>query len=197
MDLNYLFRMPIDGTAMQKMWQPGELDRPTVRVISLQEILLGKMLAFLDRRAVRDVWDLANLPVVAEEITALNRFRSWFIALSAILDHPLTKYTRHRIEVRVTDRAIAEQLAPMLIAEAPLQPKILMEESWAAMSHLMKLREREVEYIDSIQGGALHSELLFPHNPEEAERVVAHPAILWKLVNVRTHLKKRSRGTRG
>ncbi len=191
-DLNYLFRMPIDGTEMQKMWQPGELDHPAVRVISLQEILVGKMLAYLDRRAVRDVWDLANLPVEAGEITVSNRFRSWFIALSAILDHPLSKYTRKRIETYFTDRLIAEQLAPMLITEAPFQPKTLVEESWDAISHLMKLKEKEVEYIESIQHGVFHPELLFPHNPEEAERAAAHPAILWKLLNVRTHMKKRS-----
>lgn len=190
-DLNYLFRMPIDGTAMQNMWQPGELDRPTIRVVSFQEILLGKMLAYLDRRAVRDVWDLANLPKAAEEITLSHRFRSWFIALSAILDHPLTRYTRDRIEEYITDRAIAEQLVPMLMTKSPLQPKNLMEGSWAALSHLMKLEEREAEYIDALESGALHPEFLFPDNPEEAERVAAHPAILWKLVNVRNHMKKR------
>ena len=190
-DLNFLFRMPIAGTAMQKMWQPGELDRPKVRVISLQEILLGKLLAFLDRSAARDVWDLANLPVQAEEITASNRFRAWFIALSAILDHPLTKYTRNRIEAHATDRAIAEQLAPMLMGEASLHSGALVEQSWASISHLMTLTERETEYIDSIQRGALCSELLFPDNPEEAQRVTEHPAILWKLVNVRAHLARR------
>ncbi|MDP2645945.1 MAG: hypothetical protein Q8P24_13480 [Desulfobacterales bacterium] len=31
--------------------QVGELDRPTVRVVSLQEIIAGKLLAFLDRSA--------------------------------------------------------------------------------------------------------------------------------------------------
>ena len=189
-DLNYLFRMPIDGTAVQNMWQPGELDAATIRVISFQEVLLGKMLAYLDRRAVRDVWDLANLPKAAEGIALSNRFRSWFIALSAILDHPLTRYTRDRIEEHVTDRIIAEQLIPMLMKDAPLQPKILMERSWAALSHLMTLEEKEAEYIDALENGALHPELLFPHNPEEAERVALHPAILWKLINVRTHMKK-------
>jgi len=44
-DLNFLFRMPIDGTTTQKMWQPGELERPAVRTVSLQEILVGKLLA--------------------------------------------------------------------------------------------------------------------------------------------------------
>ena len=190
-DLNFLFRMPIAGTEMLEMWQPGELDRPTVRVINLLEILLGKLMAFLDRSAVRDVWDLANLPAQAEETTTSDRFRSWFIALSAILDHPLTQYTRNRIEIRVTDRAIVEQLVPMLMGEEPRQPTALVDQSWASISHLMTLTKRETEYIDSIQRGALCPDLLFPENPEEAQRVTEHPAILWKLLNVRAHLAKR------
>jgi hypothetical protein len=46
-----------------------------------------------------------------------DRFRSWFIGLSAILNHPLTAYTRDLIEKRITDRVVAEQLAPMLIRQ--------------------------------------------------------------------------------
>ncbi len=44
LDLNFLFRMPIDGTTTQKMWQPGELERPKIRTVSIQEILVGKLL---------------------------------------------------------------------------------------------------------------------------------------------------------
>ncbi len=79
---------------MQEMWQPGELDRPVVRMVSLEEILVGKVLAFLDRSAARDAWDLANLTALARETAASSRFRSWFIALSAILDHPDDKAER-------------------------------------------------------------------------------------------------------
>ena len=103
----------------------------------------------------------------------------------------MTQYTRNRIEIRVTDRAIAEQLVPMLMGEEPRQPTALVDQSWASISHLMTLTKRETEYIDSIQRGALCPDLLFPENPEEAHRVTEHPAILWKLLNVRAHLAKR------
>ena len=29
-DLNFLFRMPIAGTELRELWQPGELDRPSI-----------------------------------------------------------------------------------------------------------------------------------------------------------------------
>lgn len=191
LDVNYLFRLPIAGTEKQELWQPGGLDRPSVRVVSLEEILVGKVLAFLDRSATRDAWDLANLADNAKEAMASARFRSWFIALSAILTHPLGKYTRQRVETGIDENAVTEQLAPMLMADAKLQPENLVEQSWAAISHLMELTESEEEYIAGIHRGELFTELLFPDRPEDARQAAAHPAILWKLVNVRDHLAKK------
>ena len=46
--------MPMDGRTTQKMWQPGELERPVVRTVSLQEILVGKLRAYLNRSAAHD-----------------------------------------------------------------------------------------------------------------------------------------------
>lgn len=190
-DLNFLFRLPIAGTMTQEMWQPGELERPTVLIVSFQEILVGKLLAYLDRIAVRDAWDLAYLPVQAKEVMISERFRSWFIALSAILDHPLTTYTRDLIEKRITDHTVTEQLAPMLIGQAaPLQPSDLIERSWAIIYPFMMLSDKEAKYIASIQHGELYPELLFMDDPEEGKRMALHPAILWKLVNVRDHLAR-------
>ena len=92
-DLNFLFRVPIAGTEQGELWQPGELDRPEVRAVSLQEIVVRKMLAMLDRGAVRDVWDLANLPAPANDVVGLSSFRTRFMALAAIVDHPLPAKT--------------------------------------------------------------------------------------------------------
>jgi len=188
-DLNFLFRMPIAGTTTQKMWQPGELERPTVRIVSFQEILVGKLLAYLDRSAARDAWDLAHLPVQAQEVMTSERFRSWFISLSAILDHPLTTYTRDLIEKRITDHTVTQQLAPMLMGQTdPLQPSDLIEGSWGVICPFMMLSNNEAKFIASIKKGELYPELIFTDDLEEGKRMAQHPAILWKLFNVRTHL---------
>jgi len=191
LDLNFLFRLPIAGTMTQEMWQPGELERPTVRIVSFQEILVGKLLAYLDRSAARDAWDLAYLPIQAKEVMISERFRSWFIALSAILDHPLMTYTLDFIEKRITHRSVAEQLGPMLIGQtASFQPSDLIERSWAIISPFMMFSDNEAKYISSIQHGEVYPELLFMDDSEEGKRVALHPAILWKLVNVRNHLAR-------
>jgi hypothetical protein len=96
-----------------------------------------------------------------------------------------------RLEKRITDRIVAEQLTPMLIVPAaPLQPNILIERSWRIISPFMKLGDNEVKYIASIQQGEFYPELLFTDDPEEGKRLALHPAILWKLLNVRAQLAK-------
>lgn len=189
-DLNFLFRVPIAGTEQGELWQPGELDRPKVRAVSLQEIVIGKMLAMLDRGAVRDVWDLANLPAQANVVKRVPSFRSWFIALSSILNHPLYTYTRSRLEALITERAVVEQLAPMLAVDVPPRANDLVEQAWVVLSEFMTLRPNEADYIASIERGELRPELLFPDDPETAQRLAKHPAILWKVTNVRAHLAR-------
>jgi predicted nucleotidyltransferase component of viral defense system len=194
LDLNFLFRVPIAATRKGELWQPGELDRPEVRMISLQEIVIGKMLAMLDRGAARDVWDLANLPEPANDVRGLPSFRAWFIALSAILDHPLPTYTLNRLEGLVTQRAVVEQLAPLLSVDAPLRAEDLVKPTWAEISEFLTLKPNESSYIASIERGEVHPEMLFVDDPEAAQRLAEHPAILWKVANVRAHLKKRRPG---
>lgn len=107
------------------------------------------------------------------------------------MDHPLTTYTRDLIEKRITNRTIAEQLVPMLIGQAaPLKLSDLIEHSWVVIYPFLMHSDNEAKYIASIQHGELYPELLFGDDPEEGNRMALHPAILWKLFNVRDHLEQ-------
>lgn len=194
-DLNFLFRMPICGIEERSLWQPGELDRPRIRVVSLEEVLIGKFLALLDRGAVRDAWDIAYPPPSTDEILQSMRFRRWLIALSAILEHPLSTYSRARLEVGMSERDIAERLSPMLASAAPLRIE-LIDRAWNALDRFLNLEPNEEAYIAAIKQGELKPELLFPDNQEEAGHVATHPAILWKLQNVRNYLARPARQKR-
>ena len=188
-DLNFLFRLPIAGTEFRDLWQPGDLDQPRVRVVSLEEILIGKFLALLDRGAVRDAWDIAYPPPPAAEILPSVWFRRWFIALSAVLEHPLSTYTHERLDAGMTDQAIAERLAPLLSVPMPVR-KELIDRAWHALGGLLSLETNEMAFLTTVQRGELTPELLFPDNQEEAARLAAHPAILWKIQNVRSYLAR-------
>jgi hypothetical protein len=197
MDLNFLFRLPIAGTQLREMWQPGELDRPRIRAVSLEEILIGKLLALLDRGAPRDVWDVANLPDAAKDVLRSPMFKAHFIALAAVLDHPLPSYTRDRLEALVSERSIAEHLSPTLAKTETLQVSDLIERAWKVVKMFLPLGKNEQDYIHAIQEGKVRSDLLFPEDSEETTRMAAHPAILWKVANVREHIHKGAKKGKG
>jgi Nucleotidyl transferase AbiEii toxin, Type IV TA system len=47
--INYLHRLPLDAAATMALWQHGELNQPSVHAVGLSELLVGKLLALLDR----------------------------------------------------------------------------------------------------------------------------------------------------
>lgn len=196
-DLNFLFRLPFAGTKMRILWQPGDLDRPQVGSVGDTELLVGKLLALLDRGAARDVWDVANLPEAAVKVLKSSRFRVHFIALAAILNYPLPTYTRDRLKHLVSDRAVVEHVAPLLNTIPPPRAKDLVEQAWAILEPLLSLEANEEAYLAAINEGELRPELIFPKDSEEASRLAQHPAILWKVANVRAHLAREGRKIKG
>jgi predicted nucleotidyltransferase component of viral defense system len=184
-DLNFLFRLPIAGAAHGVLWQPGGLDRPKVRIVSKAEILIGKILALLDRGALRDIWDLANLPPNLKPVLRDPMFRPCLLALSAILDHPIHMYAKARLTSLAKAQNIGDQLAPMLIQRIDVEVEKIIDQSWQTVSEFITLKQNEKAYLDWIDKGELRLELLFPKNEEEAGRLAEHPVLAWKMENVR------------
>jgi predicted nucleotidyltransferase component of viral defense system len=190
-DVNYLFRLPLAGTVTKDLWQPGDMDRPTVTLVSLEEILAGMLLAFFDRCAPRDLWDLAHLPEAAQPVANSSSFRAHFLAMSVILDHPVNTYGSDRAERGVTERAMADQLVPMLIAgEAPNRTALIVA-AWGFAARFVALAPNEEAYVAAVGAGELALEHLYPSTPQEVARLAQHPALLWKITNVREHLNRR------
>jgi hypothetical protein len=108
------------------------------------------------------------------------------VALSATLPHPLYSYGRDRLE-RVTDEAVHEQLDPMLVPQARRSAQELREQAWSVAGPFTALSDAERDFVDGLHAGMLRPELLFADNPALAVRLETHPALLWKLDNVRRH----------
>ena len=189
-DLNYLFRAPLDDPAPLELWQPGDLDRPSVRAVGIDEILIGKVLALLDRSSPRDAWDIAMLAPATGAALSTPRLKRRFVALTATLDQPLATFGRARLETALTDQAVAAQLIPMLAAGSRPSAATLVEEAWTAIAPLLQVDADETAYLAAIEAGDLRPELLFADDPALAARLAEHPALQWKVANVRRHLGK-------
>ncbi len=187
-DLNFLFRQHIGDPDPRALWQPGGLDRVPVKVVSLTELCIGKLLALLDRAAPRDAWDVARLPGLAGDLLRSRRFRAGFLAMATVLDHPVHTYTWERFRSRLSDRIIRDQLLPMLARGATPTAEILAEHAWSVVAPLVDLSTDELEFAQAVQHGELRLELL--HDPY-ALLLERHPAIAWKLQNVASHLARK------
>ena len=189
-DLNFLFRVSLGDTEFRHLWQPGELDRPAVRTVGSEELIAGKLLALFDRAAVRDAWDITHLPGHLARIVDSQAFRARFIAMSVTLEHPLNTYSRSRFEKLVTERVITEQLLPMLVRGIRVEANHLVEQTWQTAGKFVRLAAAEEEFVSAVYRGELLPQLLFPHDQVECDRIGRHPAILWKVANVRTYRER-------
>lgn len=188
-DLNFLFRIPLGKVTTRPLWQPPGVACPDVRVVPLEELFAGKLRATLDRAMPRDLFDTIRLPGYGAGLWDSQQLRRVHVALAATLPRPLYQYGQDRFE-RVTDRSIEQQLAPMLHADEQPVASELKAQAWSVMKPLVTLDEAEREYIDRVHAGELSPELLFPDDEDMANRLARHPALLWKIENVRRHLSK-------
>ena len=191
LDINYQWRTPLAGLRVMELWQPEGLDRPRVTVVADEELWVGKLLAFLDRTAPRDAWDVSRLPLIAAGLSESPALHRWLVALSFILDHPLETYDRTRLERRLTSDAIESQLHPMLAAGDRPDPAALLAQAWSVVESLVTLMPAEAEFIRRAQKADIDASLVFPDHPDDARRFETHPQVVWKLRNLQQHLARK------
>lgn len=198
-DLNFLLRVPLAPTARRELWQPGELERPSLVCVAVDELLIGKLCALLDRGAARDAWDVANLAPEVSAAFGQALFRKRFVALAGTLDHSPESYRQERLEGRLTQSAIDSELVPMLARGGAILAEDLASRAWNRVAPLLVLSDSERRFIARLEAGELRTELLFADDPDEARRMSAHPALLWKARNALEHRERTgpSRPTKG
>ena len=101
------------------------------------------------------------------------------------LPHPLHSYLGH-LTPRLTPQQVRDQLHPMLFQDQEPRVEKLIQIAWPLVEPLLQLTPAEQEYVDRLQRGELLPELLFPEDPELAERVRRHPVLQWKAQNAAT-----------
>jgi hypothetical protein len=80
----------------------------------------------------------------------------------------------------------------MLATGEPPNVNDLVREAWAVVEPLMKLAANEKAFFDAIQAGDLRPDLLAGQEQSLVDRIGRHPAILWKIQNVREHKARKT-----
>ena len=182
-DVNFLHRVPLVAPVEQGGWTPDEDYPCRAVVVGTEETLAGKVLALLDRGAPRDVYDVTAVSTGSFSYEA-GLFRSLFIALSGVLDRPVTSYpVPHR--ATLTQAELEKALAPVLRLGDRPDLASLGRSITPVVSPLVTLSDDEREYVERIQWGEFRPELVVKDHPELLERVQRHPGLLWKAENGR------------
>jgi predicted nucleotidyltransferase component of viral defense system len=182
-DLNYLFRVPLIDPETRSAWTPDPDFPCEARIVSREEVMAGKLLAFLDRVAARDLYDVATF-TVAPAAYDLSVLRRLVVALSGVLPRALSAYNARHLD-RFTQRSMDEDLAPMLRSGETPSVQTLKARAEVLLGQVLGLSASESEYVNRIQWGEFLPELLATDQPELLARLRAHPALLWKVENAR------------
>lgn len=185
-DLNFAHRLPLAPLRRAEMWQPGEVIRPQLQLCGREEVASGKICAFFDRRKPRDLYDVIRLPRSCHGFWETPEFRALVIAFTGILDHPLSSYTRERLE-QVRDTDIRAELVPMLGRSENIDRNTLLTDAWSAVERFGSLTPPEQDFVDQLQRGELRLDLLDSLDAEGRERLERWPPILWKIRNAAAH----------
>jgi hypothetical protein len=182
-DLNYMFRVSLGEPTVREGWTPDPDFPCRARIVGTEEVLAGKTLALLDRIVARDLFDVATVAAQPPPHDPVL-FRTVFVSLSGILPRPLSEYRVRHLEA-FSEAGVDVELGPMLHRHA--RPTIHDLRGrvgpWLAERLLLSVPERE--YVERLQWGEFKPELLVGDQPALLSRLLAHPALLWKLENAR------------
>ncbi len=187
-DVNYLYRLPLGEPKALGLWQPPTFEQPVISIVGTEELASGKLVAFFDRVAPRDVYDVGHLSSLPN--WGSTRMRQVFLAMSASLPHPIHTYGRDRLARLLTPR-VEKELSPMLARSEKIDTDLLMERAWSTVQPLLELSSEEKEFVDRVNGGELEPALIAAGDAVFASLLIRHPAVLWKVENARRRRAKR------
>ena len=154
------------------------------------ELAAGKLAALLARGASRDLFDARQL--LGEEVLDADKLRLAFVVYSGINRVDWRGVSSDAVTTTVTD--VKQQLLPMLRHDVRPAPRdvegwtrVLIEQTRALLSAVLPLADRELAFLDRLNGqGEIEASLLTTDTALQ-RRITAHPGLQWKALNVKKH----------
>jgi len=187
-DVNYMARQPLFGIARMDSVPVGEVCAQGVAVLDIHEIVAGKLVALVDRRAARDLFDARRILSIDGlewrqikpaflAIGAAGR-RDWRTAsLSAIAADP--KEIRRKLAICLPRAYFAgKESAENWIAQTVALCR-------KQLAFLFDLTDNERTFLDGILDRGEIDTGLLDATPELRSRIAAMPMLAWKCLHVR------------
>lgn len=189
-DLNFLLRVPLWPVVTRDLRSVGSYQATAIPVLDDHELAAGKPAALLSRQASRDLFDAHQLLTVQKLDPA--KLRLAFVLCGAM---NRKDWRTVRIDdVGVDASELEDQLAPLLsesslgrITDRNAWAEKIIAECCTALSVVLPMDASQLKFLDRLLDAGEIDPSLLTDDADVRGRIVQHPALLWKALNVRQH----------
>ena len=193
LDMNYMVRQPLFGAARMASRPFGNIQADGVLVLDLHEIVAGKIIALVDRRAARDLFDARRILSIksldwrwikaAVLAMGVGGRRDWrTVSVDAINGNS------HEFRQKLAIRLPHDRFVGMGEVDAWIEETVaLCREKFA---FLFALSANERAFLDSVLDKGEVNAGLLDVEPEIQARIEAMPMLAWKSLNARKRHKQ-------
>jgi predicted nucleotidyltransferase component of viral defense system len=194
-EVNYLYRVPLYDLTCRDSHASLPIQATNVLTVNDYELAAGKLTALIARRASRDLWD-AHL-LLTTKSWDLPTLRQAFVLYGA-----MNIEDWRRIGIDDIDKAgerIEADVLPLLrassasVLQTPTGAGQLLTETKSALSAVLPLSESEQAFLEALLARGEIAPGLLGIEGELAERVMRHPSLRWKALNVQKLLQSLQR----
>ncbi|MGO8673245.1 MAG: nucleotidyl transferase AbiEii/AbiGii toxin family protein [Capsulimonadaceae bacterium] len=195
-DLNFMFRVPLWIPVRLPSHHIGSYQIDDVLVLDRHELAAGKLAALLSRKTSRDLFDAYEMLVQGMPDGPFEpaKLRLAFVVYGAINREDWRTVKADDVGMSLQD--MKTNLVPLLrsniIATAgPLNDwsRRMVDECQEALSVVLPLYDNEMTFLNKIlDDGEIHP-IHITSDGEMSTRLVIHPGLAWKALNVREFKK--------
>ncbi len=192
LDVNFVQRVPLFSIDRRRPRFPPAEAAGAVPVLAMEELAAGKFAALVTRTAARDAFDAWQLGEAMPDLLGRAALRTAFVVQVAGTREDLR--AKDPGTVRLPDRAVRDELLPLLRAEArPLggDPDAIGTHLNAVCRNvatwLLKWQANEREFLDRLLGAGEIVPTLLTDDPSLQDRIGAQPMLRWKAMHVRQY----------
>ena len=193
LDLNFLQRVPLWPVDQRQARLGDCVEVSGIPVLELHELVAGKLVALLARRAARDLFDAHRL--LAHELLLPERLRLAFVVYAGASRVDCRTMAAEQVDYEPGE--LKDSLLPVLrqaTREAfeadPDWPRQLVDECRTRLAAVLPFTGSELAFLDRLlDDGEIEPELL-TSDRALAERIGLQPGLRWKALNVRQYRQR-------
>ena len=198
-DLNFMFRIPLWPVVKRDSHPLGPWQVTDFPLMDVHELAAGKLVALLGRDKARDLFD-ARLIWAMHDLDT-DRLRTAFVAYGAMVRRDWRTVGVEDIRLRARD--VRNHLLPLLPdgeLEASDDPdsygRQLVSDCREGFSRVLPLRDNEMAFLNRLLDNGRVEPSLLTDDADLQLKLISHPLLNWKALNVRKHNEQNSENRR-